>query len=571
MKLFFLASCTLLASALTILHCSGQTLSWAQGFPATGSNASSGIGKVAIDRSNSLFITGDVRGTLDVDQSTNVHSVTSVGYFGLFLLKEDSIGNFQWAKQFQSKSPSNFGFIGPLGIALDTVGNIYIAGSFYDTIDVDPGPNTFYLGAASLHPNLCVIKLNQTGDFIWAKQIGGGNNTSALGLRDMKIDNNGVYLIAAFGGTIDVDPDAGVVNLTPVGAANAMLMEKLDTAGNFIWAKQINGAGALGLATDSNSNLYITGAFTDTVDFDPGAGVSKLFSGSSAGDAIFVAKYDSLANFSWVKQIGTSGNSALSQGIAVDCFGNVVVVGYYNSIMDFDPGPGVHNITALSRDMFVLRLRNNGDFSWVRSIHPGGNDDARAVITDGQGNVYTTGEFFSPADFDPGPGVHMLNGGVYVQKLDSLGNFVWAVDWEADIPGWIGLDNTKNVYTTGSYSGINKDFDPGSGTFLLSGNSVNSGFIHKLAQSVIDNITGDLNMTNGVDVYPNPSLGKVTFTSSVNIKKLEVVDISGRKVFSIHSDNKSIDVNLGGQAAGIYLYTITLENRTVNGKLVLSK
>lgn len=552
----------------TVINAQAQSFVWAQGFVATGSTAGAGIGSIAID-ANNLFVIGDISGTVDVDQSSNVHNVISVGHGAVFLVKKDLSGNFQWVKEFQCKSASDFGFTGPVGIAIDTTGNIYLAGSFYDTIDVDPGPNTFYMGAASLHPNIYVIKLNPSGDLVWAKQIGGGNNISALGWRAMKIDNTGVYLIAAFGGTIDVDPGALVVNLTPVGAANAMLIEKLDTAGHFMWAKQINGAGTLGLALDSNSNLYFTGAFKDTVDFDPGVGVSKLFSGSSSGNAIFVGKYDSLGNFLWVKQIGVSGNSALSQGIAVDCFGNVVVVGYYNSIMDFDPGSGIYNITATSRDMFVLRLRNNGDFSWVKSIHPAANDDARAVTTDGQGNVYTTGEFFSAADFDPGPGVHMLTGGVYVQKLDSTGNYVWAVDWEADIPGWIGLDHSNNVYTTGVFTGTNRDFDPGSGTFLLSGYS-GSGFILKLTQqSIIDNIEEHEHFQQGVKVYPNPSTGSLTFSSSEKIDLITITDLQGKVVFTYSPNNIKTTVNLSQLSSGMYFYTLTHGQKRLNGNFII--
>jgi hypothetical protein len=475
---FLFLSITLLTKAA---H--GQGFSWAQGFVGTGTtSAAAGIGKMAIDENDNSYIVGGVSGSIDVDQSSNVYNVTSIGPNAIFLLKEDALGNFLWVKEFQCKSASNYGFIGPVGVTIDSAGFLYISGAFYDTVDVDPGPGIHYLGTVSLHPNIAVVKLDSLGNFVWGKQIGGGNSTSALGWRDMQLSNTNIYLVAAFGGTIDVDPNAGIVNLTPIGSQTAMVIEKLDFGGNYVWAKQINDAGALGLCVDTLSNLYITGTILNTVDCDPGPSVFSLTSAGS--DDIFVEKLDSAGNFQWAKRIG-GGGSDIPQGIAVDSFGNVLVTGYYAaSTVDFDPGPGVYNITSTSRDMFTLRLRNNGDFSWAISVHPGGNDDGRAVATDGQGNVYTTGEFFNAADFDPGPGVYMLGGGVYVQKLDSSGNFVWARGFGGSIPGWISLDNANNIYVTGSFNapvppGV--DFDPGPGVFNLIGG--NAGFIEKLCNS----------------------------------------------------------------------------------------
>ena len=456
-----------------------QGFGWAQGFiPSGTSNGTAGIGRIAFDANNNIYTVGGVAGTLDVDQSSNVYNVSSVGNAALFVLKQDASGNFQWVKEFQCKSASNFGFIGTVGIAIDFAGYIYLSGAFYDTVDFDPGPGEYYLSAVSLHPNIAVVKLSPSGDFVWAKQIGGNTNTSALGWRDMKIDKRGVYIIGAFGGTIDVDPGPATINMSPIGTPNAMLIERLDTAGNYLWAKQINGGSALGLYVDTFSNLYLTGAFNNTVDFDPDAPIAHLVSNGNSD--IFIAKLDSLANYQWARAVGGPG-SDMAQGIAVDNFGNVIVTGYYaGGTVDFDPGLGVYNITGSSRDMFTLRLRGNGDFAWAKSVSPMGNDDGRAVTTDTQGNVYTTGEFFSPADFDPGPGVYELQGGVYVQKLDSAGNFVWARSWDADIPGWIGMDYSGDIYVTGSFNGV-VDFDPGPGVFTLNGS--NAGFIQKLCGS----------------------------------------------------------------------------------------
>jgi hypothetical protein len=416
--------------------------------------------------------------------------VTSIGQTATFLIKEDQSGVFQWKREIQCKSPSNYGFVGPVGIAVDSARNIYLSGAFYDTIDVDPGADTFYLASASLHPNLYLIKLDSFGTFIWGKQIGGGYNSSAVGWRDMKISSTGIYILAAFGGTIDVDPGSGTTNITPVTSPNALLLEKIDTGGNYMWAKQIDNAGGMGLDLDSFSNIYVGGTFSSTVDFDPSSAVNSLTATPPASlllDSevdIFVSKFNSLGDFIWAKKVG-GGYGDFAQGLSVDNLGNPLITGYFGDTADFDPGPGLYSLVSNStRSAFTFKLNTNGDFLWAKKTGGFvGLFDGRAITTDSVGNVYTALELPGPCDINPGPGTY-LTSGVAVQKLDSSGNFVWGAGFGASIPGWIGLDHNNSVYTTGNFSGSFADFDPGPDTFALSaGSNQGSGFILKLCQN----------------------------------------------------------------------------------------
>ncbi len=430
----------------------------------------------------------------------------------MVLMKEDASGAFLWAKHFPALTNSGNTFLHSLAISLDTAGNIYVTGAFQDSFDFDPGPSVYKMSSVGNFSNavlnVFILKLTATGDFIWAKQIGnaGLNNSSGHGIH---VDMTGnIYVASNFSGLIDADPGPNALNFSPGG----VLINKFDSAGSFIWAKHFPQSQVKSFAIDSAANLYFTGAFGGTVDFDPGAGVFNL---TSAGPTnVFINKLDSAGNFQWAKRIGT--NDDWGQGISVDRFGNVLVTGYCAAgIIDFDPGPGVHNITNSSRDMFTLRLRNNGDFSWVRSAHPGGNDDGRAIATDSFGNVYTTGEFFGGGDFDPGPAIYGLAGGVYVQKLDSSGNFLWATSWGADIPGWIGLDKANDVYVTGVFSGNPVDFDPGPGTFNLIGS--NAGFIQKLCGSSLPLTAAEDTICSGATTQLSiPAVAGATYTWTRN-------------------------------------------------------
>ena len=72
------------------------------------------------------------------------------------------------------------------------------------------------------------------------------------------------------------------------------------------------------------------------------------------------------------------------------------------------------------------------EFVWAKRMGGTSLDFGSSVAIDGAGNVYTTGSFKGTADFDPDPAVTFpltSAGGYYdifVSKLDSQGNFVWA-------------------------------------------------------------------------------------------------------------------------------------------------
>src|SRR5436190_5064410 len=149
----------------------------------------------------------------------------------------------------------------------------------------------------------------------------------------------------------------------------------------------------IGLATaiDASGNVYTTGVFDGTADFDPGAGVFKL---TSFGlHDIFVCKLDRDGNFIWAKQMGGADtrdfySSDWSLSIAVDASGNVYTTGMFSGTADFDPGTGVFNLICVDySDMFVSKLDAAGNFVWAKQMSGTGVGDATSIATDVSGNV----------------------------------------------------------------------------------------------------------------------------------------------------------------------------------------
>src|SRR5690606_26951208 len=247
----------------------------------------------------------------------------------------------------------------------------------------------------------------------------------------MKINSaNEIYLIGSFSGTIDADPGSGTTTLSPINSTYAMLVEKLDSAGNFIWAKPIDGGGGNVLYLDNNSNIYFTGGYNATIDVDPGAGVHNLVFAGGNGD-ILIEMLDSAGNFQWAKGIG-SGSADGAGGITVDTFGNVLVTGHFGGTVDFDPGAGTHLLTSNStRSIFTLKLRNNGDFAWAQKAGYGaGLYEGRGIATDTAGQVYVVSNTYP------------------LQKFDSTGQLLWELE-TAGTAGWICLDNENSIYLSG--------------------------------------------------------------------------------------------------------------------------
>ncbi len=97
------------------------------------------------------------------------------------------------------------------------------------------------------------------------------------------------------------------------------------------------------ITIDTYGNIYTTGSFQATVDFDAGAGISILTAGYYS---LFISKSDSMGNLLWAKSIGDSGNSVIGRSVVLDAMGNIYLAGNFYQTADFDPGLGTFNLSS---------------------------------------------------------------------------------------------------------------------------------------------------------------------------------------------------------------------------------
>ena len=396
--------------------------------------------------------------------------------------------DFGWAAGLGNESQDN-----GWGIAVDDDGNVYTTGFFLGTVDFDPGPGKFNLVGNDVISSIFVTKMDGNGNLLWAKAMGGTGN--ALGYA-LAIDSAGnVYTTGRFEEIVDFDPGEGTSELTSEGESD-IFVSKLNGNGDFVWAKQIGGSDidlAVRLAMDGAGNVHVTGRFAGIVDFDPGSGTANLSSNGSEPDS-FVLKLDGDGNYIWAVAMG-GADGERGVDVAVDNEGNVYATGWFRGTADFDPGLGVFDLTSSGEDdVYVVKLNSSGNFVWAKNFGGPFSEEGWGITVDQAGNVYTTGSFINTADFDPGPGIFTLtaaDSNIFVSKLNSMGEFVWAQQMVSSSRG-IGLDmaidRMNSIYTTGYFSD-DTDFDPGPGAFVLSsppalGIVLNENvFISKLTQT----------------------------------------------------------------------------------------
>ena len=187
-----------------------------------------------------------------------------------------------------------------------------------------------------------------------------------------------------------------------LGLLNAQV--GLGQASGWEWAKSKGGTGwedGFAIVLDDSDNVYTTGDFEGTVDFDAGPGVVNL---TSAGFYdIYISKSDSAGNLVWAKRIGGNMGGApfyeSGYAITLDALGNVYVTGHFTGTVDFDPGVNTFNLTG--GGVFVLKLNRGGDFIWARAMGAAGYNMGTSIAVDGAGNVITSGIYQGQGDFDP--------------------------------------------------------------------------------------------------------------------------------------------------------------------------
>ena len=368
-------------------------------------------------------------------------------------------------------------------VAMDESGNVFVTGEFQNTVDFDPGPNTA-IRISNGATDTYLSKFDGNGNFKWV--VTWGNNDFSAGY-GITTDNAGNVLVAGyFRGTVDFDPGSGQ-DIHVSNGDRDVLVSKFDTNGNYLWGRSWGGLltdGVNGITVDNSDNVYETGYFCETVNFNP-RGVADNRS-SNGGYDVFLTKLTSDGDYSWTLTWGGTNHDE-GDDLMINDNGEIFCTGYFGNIVDFDPGTGIQLRSSNGdADCYLSKFDSNGIFQWVGTWGGVGFEACPCLNLDHDGNVLVGGNFQNSVDFDPSDNIYILssNGGndAFANKFDSDGNFIWARSWGGiaeDGVFELGIDDLNNIYATGGYT-LTVDFDPGSGSVIRSSAGDADIYLNKL-------------------------------------------------------------------------------------------
>jgi hypothetical protein len=525
---------------------------------------------IAVDDSGNVYTVGTFSGVVDFNPGAGVNNLSSPNSPSVFISKLDANGNFKWARKIG-------GTLSVYGndIALNSLGELYIVGSFSGTTDFNPSVIFINNVTSSGNRDAYVLKLSSAGAFIWVKTFGDNGKDEA---NRLALSSNGdVHVTGRFELTVDFNPNVGTANLTAVNEDAYIL--KLDASGNYIWSKKLGGTGdeeGLDMAIDDIGNVYSIGSFDADIDLDPSIINSTSITTNGLRD-IYISKLSASGNFIWGKRIGNANNDFAS-GIALDTTSNPYISGYFEDTLDFNPGAGTTNLIANFTDAYVLKLTAiSGNFTWVKQIGGGNFDRAYGITIDKNNAVYTIGQFKSTVDFDPGPGTFNLSGtgngrDLFVLKLSDAGNFIWAkaTGGSGDVyASSIAVSAMNDVLVTGYFEDTVDFNDPNA--VNLSSNGMRDIFIYKLSQNNPSDLNDKSPINTLFSVFPNPAQTSVNiiFTDEIESVQVQIIDVFGKIVCLNDNTGRDLSIDVSALHKGLYYLQVKVDRGIIGTQKII--
>ncbi|MFS0518943.1 beta strand repeat-containing protein [Nostoc sp. UIC 10607] len=485
---------------------------WAKQLGGTSYDVGWGI---AADASGNTYVMGDFSDTVTFGNT----SLTSGVGNDSFITKLDSSGNVLWAQKLGGSS-----YRTSSGISVDSSGNTYATGFFF-------APATF--GNMTLtsagEGDAFITKLDSSGNFLWAQQLGGTSFDIALGI---SVDSSGnSYVTGSFSDTATF----GNITLTSTGDDDGFIT-KLDSRGNFLWAQQLGGtsyASGEAIASDGAGNTYVTGYFSDTATF----GNTTLT--STRGSDGFITKLDSNGNFLWAQKL--AGGSR-GKGITIDSSGNTYVT---------------------ENDAVITKLDSSGKFLWAKKLDSNVSE-VTGITVDNSGNIYVTGSFSDTASFGSITLTSAGDGDAFIAKLDSNGKFLSAQNFggTSDDRGLdITSDGKGNIYATGGFDNT-ATFDK---TSLTSTGSIDA-FVVKLGDKVEE---PKITTLNGGNITISTTNLTVVSNDTVREPKITLALNNTDSVFNLGGAATPVQFVLKSASPGVVneigLFTVDDDKGTIDG------
>jgi hypothetical protein len=444
---------------------------WSTYFGGTSIEQSGGI---VVDKDSNVFISGRTASLTNIATvGANQSSLAGGNGFDGFLAKFSPTGALLWATYYGGTGADEL-----QKLALDKDQNIFVTGGSGSSSGIATAGA--YQTTNNGTSNGILAKFSQAGNLIWATYFGG---TSANPFYDIDIDVfDNITIIGTSSSTTSLNfPNT---HQTSVAGLTDVIIAKFNSAGQIKWATYYGGTlndNALGICSDNNANIYITGNTFSSGGFStPGAYQVN----SAGGSEVYIAKFDSLGKLVY----GTFyGGAAADVGydIALDAEGKLVIGGITSSTAGIaTPGAFQTSITGSAYDAFILRMDTSGAIIWCTYFGGTGTDNLYNLALDAASNIYFSGGTGSVGLATAGSFQSTMN--ATYDALFAKFNKNGALEWASYFGGSsssenierIFLDKAGYLYALGVTSSDNNIATPGAYQTVKNGSSQES-FVFK--------------------------------------------------------------------------------------------
>ena len=474
---------------------------WTKTLGTTGDDKAYGV---ATDTSGNVYVVGAFSGKVDFDPGTSTRYFTSQGLHDVFITKLSSAGVYTWTVTLGSTGEDQAN-----AIVIDTLGQIYIVGSFQGSVNFN-GAGGSDVRSSNGGTDAFISSYTTSGGYRWTKTFGGTGTEEALAIT---LGNSGaIHIAGIFDSSVDFDPTNSSEVHTSNGLADSFL-SSFSSDGTYRWSNTWGGAQAdyaNGVAVDIQGNIRVVGSFLGTSDFDPtDASDTKT---SQGNEDAYIATYTEAGTFLDTTTIGGTGSDAalaITYSLASRSF---FIGGYFSGNIDMNPDLGVDTKSSMgAEDGFVSGYIEHTGVAWAGNINSGLQTTIPQdpITMDSTGNVYIFSSFTGAVDFDITSGTDSLSSGAkqyaHLSKYQPDGSYAWTKTIGSASGNAYGFsaasDMSTGIFATG-YFNSTVDFDlSGAHDIKVASGAENAAFVTKRGTDGSYNWTHVIDLSSHVYAY----------------------------------------------------------------------
>jgi hypothetical protein len=566
-----------------------------------GSNISGGIDgggatNLKVGKSNDFYVLGGFVGSVnlgDGEPEADFITGTGTGDVAWFIVKYDSLGNFQWGNTILGGT-----YFKITGFELDEEDNIYIAGSLSNPTDFHFDENEEFILTPSQGNNSSnrrtpfIAKYDNSGNLIWGHTLDVSFHTDILDLI-YSSDQNSIYISGLLqDGFLDLDPSNEnylILSDTNFLVASAYIA-KYNTDGVFLNGHHFHvNTLFTGTTISMNSNssgVYLNGNFSDSIYLDKDSLIGPVlpYSNNSNHD-MYLVKFDHQLKYLWHSTHTSEIHLAVNKICSSD--ENTYIIHHYRDTISYYP-ISQNNIVSYYDDngIIITNYSKDGFIVWQNKIACKNSTYCQTnrinLQLDKNNNLLVTGWFSGSMDFDPDPNQEyiltssMSSSGtfhirdIFVAKYTPEGELMWAFnlscDYNINTVGGLDFSHGNFPIIAGSFVG-NHNFSPhfNEPHYIQASNSLNGDmFIAKYNFEVEEEIID----IQSIQLFPNPSTDKHKIELKGYSKqslKVNLYDIQGRLLGNVYDgiidgQHQILEFDVSRLSSGVYLYDVRLES-----------